>query len=323
MKNTLVSVLVPTFNRARYLAEAVNSALNQTYQDVEVMIVDDGSTDDTRQVVEGLQDERVRYVYQENRGVSAALNTAWRTARGEYLAMLGSDDVWLPDLLEDLVPSLEGDPRLGLAYARAQGMDPQRKPLSQVLGVAPKFPGEPLKSLLYGDCVCAIAAVFRRASLQVVGGFNEALAGNEDWDMWIRLAERHGIEFHDKVMARYRMHSQSLTGGRSSTYIRIIQERVRLIENYYARAVVPDEALAVKSLARRNVYMDAMIRYISIGQWRNAFPMFIRTIRVAPNPITASVRAAGVSMFYLYLSKTRWGVRLVEGIVARRRKVQS
>ena len=323
MSSPRVSVLLPTYNRAKYLLESVNSALDQTFRDLEVVIVDDGSTDDTPQVVRGIQDPRVRYLYQENRGVSAALNTAWREAHGEYLALLGSDDVWLSNLLEELVPVLDADPNLGLVYARAQGMDAQGRPLPQILGAPEKFPGESLRSILYGDFVCGLAAVFRRASLGRVGGFNETMTGNEDWDLWIRLAEQYHFAYRDDILARYRMHPQSLTGGRSEAYKLIILDRVRLIENYYARASVPAQALAVKALARRNVYMDVTIRFLSIGQLRAALPFFVRTVRVAPNPFAAAARVLAVALFDLYLSKTHWGVRLAEALVARQRRTQA
>jgi glycosyltransferase involved in cell wall biosynthesis len=318
-----VSVLVPAYNRAGYLLEAVNSAVNQTFRDLEVVIVDDGSTDDTPQVVRGIDDPRVHYLHQENRGVSAALNTASRAARGEYLALLGSDDVWLPNLLEELVPVLDTDADLGLVYARARGMDAQGRPLPQILGAPEKFPGEPLKSLLYGDCVCGLAAVFRRTCLERVGGWDQTMIGNEDWDLWIRMAEHFRFAYRDQILARYRMHPQSLTGGRSEAYRRIILDRIRLIENYYARADVPAEAMLVKSLARRNVNMDVTIRFLSVGQWRAALPFFVRTIWVAPNPFTAAVRVLSVALFDLYLSKTHWGVRMVEAWLRRQKRAQS
>jgi glycosyltransferase involved in cell wall biosynthesis len=318
-----VSVLIPAYNRADFLAEAIKSALNQTFRDLEVVAVDDGSTDDTPHVIHGIQDSRVHYLYQENRGVSAALNTAWRSAQGEYLAMLGSDDVWLPGLLEELVPPLDSDPGLGLVYARAGGMDVRGRPLPQILGAPEKFPGEALKSILYGDFVCGIAAVFRRVSLERVGGFNETMTGNEDWDLWIRLAELYRFAFHDKILARFRMHPQSLTGGRSDAYTLIVLDRVRLIENYYARAAVPEEALAVMSLARRNVYMDVTIRLLSIGRWRAALTFFFRSIRAAPNPFSATLRVIAVAILDLYLSKSRLGMRLAMAVMARRRKSQA
>ncbi|MBI4673357.1 MAG: glycosyltransferase [Chloroflexi bacterium] len=315
-----VSILIPTYNRAHYLPETLASALQQTFRDIEVIVVDDGSTDDTAQVVRATPDPRVRYIYQENRGVSAALNTAWRAARGEYVAMLGSDDVMLPTQIETLLQHIERDAAIGLVYARAQAMDAQSNPLPQILGSPPKFAGRELASLLYGDCICGIACLVRRAILERVGGFDETLIANEDWDLWIRMAEISRLAFHDEILARYRMHPTSLTGGRSKQYRRVILDRMRLIENYYSRANVPPDALAIKSLARRNVYMDVGIRFLAIGAVGDAIPYLERAIRAHGNPIAATFRVTGVALFDLYLSKTRWGVRLVNALVARRRK---
>ena len=316
-----VSVLIPAYNRADYLSQAIHSALEQTFRDIEVIVVDDGSTDDTPAVARAIADPRVIYIRQENRGVSSALNTAWRAARGEYVALLGSDDVMLPQQIETLLRLIESDAALGLVYARAQAMDAQGKPLPQILGSPPKFAVQhALQSLLYGDCICGIACMMRRATLERTGGFDETLIANEDWDMWIRMAEISRFLFHDEILARYRMHPTSLTGGRSQHYRRVILDRVRLIENYYARPNVPLDALAVKSLARRNVYMDVGIRFLAIGALREAVPYLWRAIRAHGNPLAAAVRVTGVALFDLYLSKTRWGVALVEKLVARQRR---
>jgi len=315
-----VSVLLPTFNRASYIGETIASVLVQSYRDFEIVVVDDGSTDQTARIVQSIADPRVRYIYQPNRGVAAALNTAWRAAAGEYLAMIGSDDVWLPHLLAELESVLDTDSTLDLVYARAQGIDAYGKPLPQILGAPPKFPDAWLASLLYGDCICGIAAIFRRRCIARIGGFDESLVANEDWDLWIRMAEHCRFAYRPLILARFRMHPQSLTGGRSQHYARVVLDRVRLIEHYYARADVPAQALEIKKIACRNVHMDVAIRYLSIGQWRMALSFFFRTIRVAPNPITAAIRVLAVTIFDLYLSKTGWGVRLVDVLVERRRK---
>lgn len=320
MTRSLVSVLLPTYNRAQYLAQAVASALIQSYQDLEVIIVDDGSEDDTANVVGTFSDARVRYIYQTNQGVSAALNTAWHAARGDYCAMLGSDDVWLPELLQELVPVLEADPSLAFVYARARGMDARGNPLSQILGVSPKFPDHGLKSLLYGDTVCGLACVFRRACVERVGGFNESLVANEDWDLWIRIAEYYPFAFRDKILANYRIHPNSLTGGKSAYFGRLVHDRVALIEDYYARPNLPADALQVKSLALRNVYLDAGVRYLAVGKPRTAVSYFSRAIRAHGDPLSSAVRVTGVAIFYLFLAKTNWGVHLVDNLVARRRK---
>ncbi len=316
-----VSILIPAYNRANYLSQAIHSALNQTYRALQVIVVDDGSTDNTAETVAAISDSRLVYIHQENRGVSAALNTGWRAASSELVAILGSDDVMHSQQIETLLPILERDHALGLVYARAQAMDANGNPLPQILGSSMKFSDNALTSLLYGDCVCGIACLCRRACIEQVGGFDESLIANEDWDLWIRMAEVTRFAFHDEILARYRMHAASLTGGRSQHYRRVLLDRVRLIENYYARPQIPPDALAIKSLALRNVYMDAGIRLLAIGAPREALPYLQRAIRAHGNPLAATARVTGVALFDLYLSKTSWGVRFVDGLVARRRKI--
>lgn len=314
-----VSILVPTYNRANYLLETLASALAQTVREIAVIVVDDGSTDNTAELVRRLGDPRVEYIWQPNRGVSAALNTAWRAARTEYVAMLGSDDVMLPRQIETLLGRMEQAPPLTLAFARAQAMDAQGNPLPQILGSPLKFPDHALSSLLYGDCICGVACLIRRADLERAGGFDESLIANEDWDLWIRMAEHGSFAFCDEILARYRMHPTSLTGARSTHYRRVVLDRIRLIEGYYARPNRPADALAVKSLALRNVYMDAGIRLLAIGDVRHAVPWLWRAIGAHGNPLAATLRVAGVALFDLYLSKTRWGVSLMNSLVKWRR----
>src|SRR5581483_5499342 len=164
-----VSVVIQTYNRADYLLIAITSVLSQTTCDVEVIVIDDGSTDATQDVVRAIQDPRVHYIRKEHAGTSAALNFGWRVAQGEFIGIVGSDDAWLPNLLEELLPRLESAPNVAVAYARAQWMDASGNLLPQMLGAPEKFPGQTLKSLLYGDFVNPIAVVIRRACLEAVG----------------------------------------------------------------------------------------------------------------------------------------------------------
>lgn len=314
-----VSVVIPTFNRAAFIADALQSVLNQTFQDFEIIVVDDGSTDDTAQIVQHVGDTRVRYLYQENRGVSAALNTGWRAARGEYIARLDSDDMWLPTLLQELVNTLDADPTLGVAYARAQGMNAQGEPLPQLLGARERFPGDTLASLVYSDFVCPMAVIIRRAALEQVGGYDESLFATEDWDVWIRIAQSYRIAYVPRVLARYRFHAQNLTRSDSAQMERLMRDRVRVLDKFYAQPRVPASALAIRRLAYRNLYLDWMIRYLERRDLASACRMFRRALQYAPARARFIPRAAAVTVYYLFLSKTRWGVALTEWLVARRR----
>src|SRR5437867_1708261 len=119
-----VSIVIPTYNYGRYVVEAVESVLNQSFQDREVIVVDDGSTDDTRERLERFRG-RIRYIYQRNKGLPAARNTGIRAARGAYVAFLDSDDLWLPEKLALQVPILDTRQQVGMVYTDAHLFDDQ------------------------------------------------------------------------------------------------------------------------------------------------------------------------------------------------------
>lgn len=301
---------MPTFNRAEYILEAIQSVLAQSFPALELVIVDDGSTDTTPGIIRALNDSRIRYILQDHRGVSAALNTGWRAARGEFIGRLDSDDRWLPDLLATLVPPLQEDSNVALAYGRAQWMDAQGNPLPNIAGTSEKFPGHTLKSLLYGDFVTPMAVVINRKCLETVGGYDESLTANEDWDLWIRLAEVYRFVYRDQVLAHYRVHSRNLTHSGSGQNMHVIQDRIRVLEKFYARPKLPPDAAGVKGLAFRNLYHDIALRHLSAGRRREALLNFGRAVRDAPNPLTAIARALRDVVYYSSMGKTRWGIRI-------------
>jgi glycosyltransferase involved in cell wall biosynthesis len=314
-----VSVVIPTYNRAGYIGEAVASVLAQTFQDFEIIIVDDGSTDETANIVHAIQDSRISFLTQEHRGVSAAVDLGWRAARGEYIARLDSDDRWLATLLQELVAVLDADAAADVVYARAQGMDADGKPLPQLIGTAERFPGETLKSLIYGDFVCPGAVLVRRSAIARVGGYDESLIANEDWDIWIRIAQHAYIRYVPRVLAQYRYHPQNLTRTTSDRMERVMQDRVRVLDKFFAGSNIPQDMLEIKPIAYSNLYLDWTIRYLERSEWRKAFPTFRRAYAFAPSHLTFLPRAFALTAYYLFLSKTTWGVRWVENWSKRRR----
>lgn len=316
-----VSILIPTYNRATYLPAAIQSALDQTYRDLDVIVVDDGSTDTTTDVVRSISDTRLCYLYQENRGVGAALNSAWRASSSEFVAMLGSDDVMLPHQIETLLPFVEQNSALGLVYARAQAMDSRGNDLPQILGGSLKFPDKPLASVLYANTICSIAALIRRRAIEESNGLNPTLTANEDWDLWIRLAEHWEIQYVDEILARYRLHEQSLTAKNSQQYEKIVASRIQILKTFFERESVHDKVNGVMPAAMRNVYLDAAIRSLTVGKHGEAFSFYTKAVATKTNPLATTMRFALVAIFDLYLSKTRWGVRLTDALVTRRHSV--
>ncbi len=218
-----MSVVIPTYNGVRYLAESIESALAQTYRPIEILVIDDGSTDgETRQVIESYGDP-VRYIRQENAGTAAARNTGVANAKGEFVALLDHDDLWVPEKLERQMPAFKGAPRLGVAYAAIEFFDADSGRVTSHY-----FPGGKLDfHALLGHQVLPIQTViFRRSVLEEIGPFDITLRGTDDWDMGIRIAARYEIVGIPETLARVRLH-KGQQGGNAQ---RMFQNAMRVLD---------------------------------------------------------------------------------------------
>lgn len=208
-----ISIIVPAYNVGPYIAETLDSALAQTRRDFEVIVVNDGSTDDTEARIAPYRD-RIVYLRHENRGVMATRNAGLGAARGAYIALLDGDDLWEPRFLEVLAGMLDADPDLAVAYPNA------------VFFGSPNFSGrlhqdvfpvaEPVSfdRVLRRECYVFGSLVFRRAVIDAVGPFDEGLQGQgaEDFELWLRMLRRgHRFRFSRESLVRYRWRSNSLS----------------------------------------------------------------------------------------------------------------
>ena len=246
-----VSIIIPAYNQGHYLVEAIDSALGQTYSDFEVIVVDDGSTDETSQVAHSFTDPRVHYIYQENRGLSAARNTGVCNSTGEYLTFLDSDDRFLPIKLELLVGALETRPEVGLVAGQAIPIDEQGRPAGKIIDKP--IPEEPYK-LLLGNPLHVGSVMLRRNWQEKVGLFDESLRSYEDWDMWLRLA-RAGCKMAwvPKPVSLYRFHSAQMT--RIGT--QMTRATFAVLEKIYADPDLPESWLSMKDGAYASAYLRA------------------------------------------------------------------
>ncbi|MEA3335280.1 MAG: glycosyltransferase [Chloroflexota bacterium] len=199
-----VSAIVVTFNRADYLPEALDSIFSQEMPPLEVIVVDDGSVDDTKEVV-GSYGDRILYVWQENQGVSAARNRGLSVAQGDLIAWLDSDDAWQPAFLSTLVQRIERDPGVDGAYSGRVYIDSEGKALSQSVRVEPD---EALyASLIEDNFLTTSSLIVKRSCYESAGPFDRQFRIGEDYDMWLRFARRHRIVGMPEPLVRYRVHS--------------------------------------------------------------------------------------------------------------------
>jgi glycosyltransferase involved in cell wall biosynthesis len=204
-----VSVIIPTYNSAQYVIEAVESVLAQTWRDFEVLVIDDGSTDDTEQVMRRYE-APVRYLRQANGGVAVARNRGIAESLGRYVAFLDADDTWLSHKLARQMEALRQQPRQRACYSAFTVVDADLNPIgisrSQRQGTA-------LEDLLtHGNVIGSICTVLCDRSLfDLVGGFDPALSQCADWDMWVRLAAQTEFLYIDEPLVTYRQHGTNMS----------------------------------------------------------------------------------------------------------------
>jgi len=322
MRTPAVTVVIPTYDRALYLGDAMRSVLAQTFGDLELVVVDDGSADGTSAVVHAIGDARLRLVQQPHRGIGAALNAGLRGARGRYVARLDSDDVWLPEMLETLVPVLDARPEVGVAYGRGQAMDERGRPLAHLQGLPERFPGESLRSLVYDDCTCNVALLARRACFDRVGGYDEALVANEDWDMWLRVARYWQFAFVDRVLARIRWHDGNLTGPASPQFADVLAARTAPLDKLFRDPDLPAAIRSMEPAAYANVHLFRGLRWLQAKGVRrsvgNAAREFSLAIRASDRRLETAARIAWFAGAVPMLRRVSPGRRGLAAVAARR-----
>jgi glycosyltransferase involved in cell wall biosynthesis len=272
-----VSVIVPTYNYARFLPAALDSALGQTFRDFEALVIDDGSTDDTPEVVRPyLADPRVRYHRVANGGPARARNVGLGLARAPLVAFLDADDLWLPAKLERQVALFRRDPGLGLVYTRRRLMDEEGCDLD--CGEPAPHRGDVLRALLACNFLCLATCMLRREVFTAVGTFDETLKQSEDFDLWLRIAERYRFDYVDEQLVRYRVGHASIS--------RHVEERLRTVvlilrrfqERRGRQAPLP-RALLRSKLA--GVYSDFALQLRDRSRWR-ALSCYARALWTCP-----------------------------------------
>ena len=267
----LVSVVIPTYNRAGYLREAIESVRAQTFGDWELLIVDDASTDGTRELVESYaqQSPHIRYLWQDNRERAAARNAGIRAAQGQYVALLDSDDVWLPQHLERCLEEFRGCPEAGVVYSGSYFVDADGRIVGRQRLRRPQGTLAEQMVATYNSGGCnASSCVAQRYVFSRVGVFNEdpLLSGSEDWELWVRLAAQAIFRTTRVHTVHVRLHR----GMSSAQTERMRVSMTKALDLIYANADVCGRLAPVRARAYSSLYTTIAINDYAEGNMRSA-----------------------------------------------------
>lgn len=279
MKNPIVSVIIPTFNYGKFIGEALKSVFEQTLQDFEIIVVDDGSTDNTKEIVQSYG-SKVRYFHQAQQGPAAARNKGIRESRGEFVAFLDADDVWLPTKLEKQVNLFRRNSKLGMVLTDNFLFDESGIYRDYVNKKGYLLEGDVVANILINSGVVTPTVMVRREVFDRVGLFEENLYIAEDDNMWIRIAVEYDVDIVDESLAKIRDH-RGRTMRVSDRLIESVEKNIELLLGKYG----PRVASRIKPLAARKynqIYFSQGYGQFEKGNYRQARVLFKKALKANP-----------------------------------------
>ena len=240
---TKVSVIIPAYNAAKHIQRTLDTVFNQTYRDFEVVVVDDGSTDITVDILK-TYGERIRWAVQGHQGQAYAINRAIDMSRGEYLAYCDADDIMSPTKLEVQASYLDAHPDVDFVYTD------MRITSHRGIDIVKKYkPLDPF-FLLQLCCVSRITVMHRRCCLDRTGPFDGAITGSDDWDMWIRMSECCRMAYIDQALSEYRLHGENISFRRTNQLSHVRRMRWEVVRRACTRRGSPFWLRAMVASAR-------------------------------------------------------------------------
>lgn len=221
-----VSVVIPTYNHARYLPYALDSIINQSYANLEVIVIDDGSTDGTSEVVKPYR-SNINYIYKANGGTPSALNHGLSVATGKYICWLSADDALIQDKVSKQVGLMESDPGLGFSYTSFVVIDANGTKRYDVNSAYYPNKQEMVTKLMEGCFINGSSVMMNSSALKIVGNFDEGLPQAHDYDLWFRFLRHYSCEFLAEPLLAYRWHGENMSQNPNEACSRIVQERAK------------------------------------------------------------------------------------------------
>ena len=300
MNNTqeypLITIVTPTYNRGKFIVETVESVLSQSYPNIEYIVVDDGSTDNTACILEAYKD-RIILVQQANIGQVKTLNNVWKHCRGKYIGYLSSDDLLYPNAIDELVRQIEKDNSFVCVFPDSELIDVHSKVIKR--NICRQF--DLSETLVTQECYIGPGAIFRKDAFELVGGWREDLRLAPDREFWIRLSSLGRIEMNQKVLAKYRIHPDS--GVVKETSESVGQEYLRVLDDFYSSNNIPAHLFRRKNeaygyaylLMARNCFRSNNFRrgkelYSIACQLHPAFRSYKFKLRLIRNVISRPIR---------------------------------
>lgn len=232
---TTVSIIIPTYNRASFIQQTILSVLDQTLQDFEIIIIDDNSNDNTKEIVDSFfHDDRIIYLKNsKNMGPGAARNIGLKIAKGKYIAFLDSDDLWLPKKLETQIRYMEENPQFHLVYSNGWMINTKGETIQIYLNKRHNVEGNIFPDLLKRNFIMNITVMMRRGVFETIGLLNEDLSivAVEDYEYWLRVSMHFNIGYINEPLALYRIHTENISKAKS---VAILRQRVlkTILHNY-------------------------------------------------------------------------------------------
>lgn len=262
---TKISVVIPVYNGEKTIKETIDSVLYQSFKDFELIVINDGSTDKTLDIVSDIKDERLQVFSYPNAGLAASRNRGISLAKGEYISFIDADDLWTADKLEAQFKALQENPQASVAYSWTNCIDESSQFLRA--GTYITFNGDVYANLLLTNFIDNGSNVLIRTKVfQEVNNFDESLTSGEDWDMWLRLAKRYHFVAVSKPQILYRITASSM----SANLTRMEAQSMRVIEQAYA--VAPHSLQYLKPFSKGNIYNYFVFKALDLTPTkRNAF----------------------------------------------------
>lgn len=272
-----VSVIIPTYNTARYLPEAIESVLKQTYQDFEIIVLDDGSNDNTKEIVMKYNDNiknKIRYIYQENKGVAVARNTAIKNARGEFIALLDADDKYYPNRLEEGIKVIGSNPGIGLVHADDMETFEDGKCIGTPKRNKRVLSGYIFKNLFTHKAnISSPTVLVRKECFDKVGLFDENLTrlGCEDREAWLRIAREYRIEYINKVLAYYRHQRAGLSKNRE----KMMRGRYYVVDKFFSQGYV---SKSLRRIALGRIHRESGDELLKASKYEESRKEYLRSL---------------------------------------------